>query len=50
MISADTAIENAARILERAEIDPNPQLMERFDALACSWLALANLLMERERV
>lgn len=50
MITADEALTNAARLLERAEIEPNPTLMERFDSLACSWLAMANLLAEKERV
>lgn len=49
MISADEALGNAARLLQQAELETNLPLMERLDDLACSWLSLANLLMERER-
>lgn len=49
-LTADQALANAARLLERAEIDPNPHLMANFDAIASSWLTLAGLLMEKERV
>lgn len=50
-VTADQAIENAARLLDRAEIElTNLPLMQRLDELAASWLSLANLLMEKERV
>lgn len=43
----DQALDNAARLLERAEIElTNLPLMER---LADSWLGMAQLLRERER-
>ncbi|MEV6569938.1 hypothetical protein [Streptomyces sp. NPDC051577] len=49
--TADQAIVNAARLLERAELELiNPMLMDRFDTLAGSWLRMAELLSERERV
>ncbi|MCX5197217.1 hypothetical protein OOK31_25520 [Streptomyces sp. NBC_00249] len=48
-MTADKAIENATRLLQAAETETNLALMERLDQLACSWLAIANLLMERER-
>ncbi|MGX1909010.1 hypothetical protein ACWIID_09125 [Streptomyces phaeochromogenes] len=48
--SSDQALANAARLLERAEIDPNPQNVANFDAIADSWITLAQLLMEKERV
>lgn len=48
--TADQALANAARLLERAEIDPNPQNMATYDAIADSWITLAGLLMEKERV
>ncbi|GGJ82004.1 hypothetical protein GCM10011583_11900 [Streptomyces camponoticapitis] len=50
MPTVDQAIANAARLLERAEIDPNPQQMATYDAIAASWIQLASLLMEKERV
>jgi hypothetical protein len=47
----DQALENAARLLERAEIElTNLPLMDRLDELAASWLTMAQLLHERERV
>ncbi|MFD7609701.1 hypothetical protein [Streptomyces sp. NPDC059828] len=50
-VTADQAIENAARLLDRAEIElTNLPLMERLDELAASWLQVAALVMERERV
>jgi hypothetical protein len=48
-MTVDEAIRNAARLLQAAETETNLALMERLDQLACSWLAIANLLMERER-
>lgn len=48
---ADDAIENAARILREAELERgNLPLMERLDSIAETWLGIANLLNERERV
>ncbi|MFD9632851.1 hypothetical protein [Streptomyces violascens] len=50
-MTADQAIANAARLLDRAEIElTNLPLMERLDELASSWLQLAAMLLERERV
>ncbi|MER5213693.1 hypothetical protein ABT063_24755 [Streptomyces sp. NPDC002838] len=47
----EQALANAARLLERAEIElTNLPLMERLDQLAASWLSMAHLLTERERV
>ncbi|WP_236241150.1 hypothetical protein [Streptomyces sp. CC228A] len=48
-MTADEAISNAVRVLQAAEAETNLALMERLDELACSWLTVANLLMERER-
>ncbi|MEV8623400.1 hypothetical protein [Streptomyces sp. NPDC051079] len=48
-MTVDEAIQNAMRLLRAAETETNLALMERLDQLACSWLAFANLLMERER-
>lgn len=46
----DQALDNAARLLERAEIElTNLPLMERLERLADSWLGMAQLLRERER-
>ena len=50
-VTAGEAIAHAARLLAQAELElTNLPLMERLDQLACSWLAVANLLNERERV
>lgn len=46
----EQAIANAARLLERAEIElTNLPLMERLEGLADSWLSVAGLMRERER-
>lgn len=51
MPTSDQAIANAARLLERAEIElTNLQLMDRLDNLAASWLQMAGLLTEKERI
>lgn len=50
MHTAEEAIENAGRLLAVAEVETDRQLMERFEHLADSWIALARLLAERERV
>jgi len=51
MPTADQALEHAARLLEKAEMEiTNIPLMERYDDLACSWLTLASLLTEKERL
>ncbi|MFE7128950.1 hypothetical protein [Streptomyces sp. NPDC057617] len=50
MPTADQAIANAARLLERAEIElTNLPLMGQLDSIASSWLQMAGLLMEKER-
>ncbi|WP_177204329.1 hypothetical protein [Streptomyces sp. CC53] len=47
----DQALANAARLLERAELElTNLPLMERLDQLAVSWINLAHLLRDRERI
>lgn len=50
-MTADEAIANAARLLEQAELElTNLPCMERLDELAGSWLSIAALVTERERV
>jgi len=50
MTSAD-ALENTARLLHAAELEfGNLPLMERLEKLADSWIAVATLLAEKERV
>lgn len=50
-ITADNAIANAARLLYEAETHlTNLPMMERLDSLADTWLGVAALLTERERV
>ncbi|MFG2076967.1 hypothetical protein [Nonomuraea maritima] len=46
----DEAVQNAARLLSNAELETDLARMERIEKLADSWLSLANLLAERERV
>lgn len=49
--TAAEAIEHAARLLAQAELElTNLPLMERLDELAGSWLSIAAILTERERV
>lgn len=40
------AVDNAARLLRAAEVETNPQLMERLDDMAMTWLRMAELLIE----
>ncbi|MEV4806774.1 hypothetical protein AB0K18_42840 [Nonomuraea sp. NPDC049421] len=47
----DEALANATRLLSFAEADAtNLALMERLESLADSWLSVAALITERERV
>lgn len=47
----DEAVANATRLLHFAEADAtNLALMERLESLADSWLNLASLINDRERV
>lgn len=49
-MSPEEAIAHSARLLEQAELElTNLPLMKQLDELATSWLALAHLVMERER-
>lgn len=51
IVTEEQALANAARLLERAEIElTNLPLMGQYDDLARSWLTLATLLAEKERV
>ncbi|MGH3319868.1 MAG: hypothetical protein ACRDN9_06735 [Streptosporangiaceae bacterium] len=50
MVDTEQAIHNAARLLDAAEAETNLALMERLEKLADSWIGLAHLLHERERV
>ena len=50
-LTADDAIAGAIRLLAFAEASiGNIALMERYEKLADSWVSLAHLLAERERV
>jgi len=50
-VTSQEAIENACRLLDQAELElTNLPLMERLDELASSWLSVAALLAEKERV
>jgi len=49
--TCDEAIGHAARILAEAELERcNLPLMERLERIADSWINIANLLREKERV
>lgn len=51
MITAEQAIDRAVALLDQAEMElTNLPLMERLDELASSWLTVAAMLTERERV
>ncbi|MEU4947715.1 hypothetical protein [Streptomyces lavendulae] len=48
--TAEQALDNAARLLEAAELElTNLPLMERYDELAASWLSYAGLAVEVDR-
>jgi hypothetical protein len=47
-ITVDSALANAARLLQNAEMDTNLLLMERLEHLADSWIAIARTLTERD--
>lgn len=49
-MTTDEALENAVRLLQAAEIETDLAKMERYEKLADSWIAVANLLNDRERV
>ena len=50
-MTSQEAIDHACRLLEQAEMElTNLPLMERLDELASSWLTVASLLAEKERV
>lgn len=46
-MDAQTAVENAARLLRAAEMETDLAKMERYSDLADSWLAMASLLIEQ---
>lgn len=50
-MTSQEAIDRACTLLDQAELElTNLPLMERLDELACSWLQIAALLTEKERV
>lgn len=50
-LTCDGALGNAARLLHEAELErSNLALVERLEKLADSWISIANLLRERERL
>ncbi|WP_439947181.1 hypothetical protein [Streptomyces sp. BBFR109] len=40
-LTADSALENAARLLRNAEVVTDHSLMQRLESLADSWIAIA---------
>lgn len=48
-VTFETAIANAARLLQNAEGETNLQLMEREEKLADSWISMAALINQRDR-
>ena len=50
-MTSQEAIERACMLLDQAELElTNLPLMERLDELASSWLNVASLLAEKEKV
>jgi hypothetical protein len=49
-LTVDSALQNAARLLHAAEMETNHTIMERLEKLADSWVSIAGLLAQRERV
>lgn len=47
-ITADSALENAARLLRNAEVVTDHALMERLEHLADSWIAIARTIDARQ--
>lgn len=48
-VTFEVALTNAERLLHAAEGETNLALMERLEKLADSWVAIAGLLIQRER-
>ncbi|MGA4942155.1 hypothetical protein [Streptomyces cinereoruber] len=48
-MTTEAALANAARLLGNAELETNLAAMERIEALADSWVAIARALIEKER-
>jgi hypothetical protein len=46
VITVDTALGNAVRLLQHAEMESNLALMERLEGLADSWLNVAQILLQ----
>lgn len=49
LVTVDTALANAARLLRNAEGETDRHLMERIEKLADSWVSIAGILVQRER-
>lgn len=49
VVTVDTALSNAARLLHNAEGETDRHLMERLEKLADSWVSIAGILVQRER-
>lgn len=47
--TVDTALANAARLLQAAELETNHMTMERLEKLADSWVSIAGLIVHRDR-
>ena len=48
VVTFDSAIKNAARLLYYAEMDTDLNKMERMEHLADSWVAIAGIIYARE--
>lgn len=46
----EQAIDNAARLLQAAELETNLAMMERLERLADSWVSIANSILAREQM
>lgn len=47
--TSESALANAARLLLNAELITDQALMQRFESLADSWIAIARTIVERDR-
>ena len=48
-ITVETSLNHAARLLLNAELITDQALMQRFESLADSWIAIARTVVERDR-
>lgn len=45
-----TAVDNACRLLQAAEVETNPVTMERLDEMAMTWMRIAEFLADHSEI